>query len=100
MIVANKRNLHGSFDVAQGPAISISRIGHNTTNNFVTGTIEVTARGKVDLSNVDTFYVHVFPENDVTVMEVTNQTPASITVGLLYSPNVDRTALRYLQIRC
>jgi hypothetical protein len=88
----------GTFTVTQGPAITVARLGHNTSNSWVVATVEVRARGGVNLSKVEFGDVDTDRSDQVTVMEVTHQTQDSLTVGFLFDPSVDRNVVRYLTI--
>ncbi|WP_342724212.1 hypothetical protein AAFG07_34860 [Bradyrhizobium sp. B097] len=99
IIVATENgSAEGRFEITQGPAIAVAWPGGRTTNSWVNVSVDVVARGGVDLSQVGLSDVMAYPPDKLTVLEVTNQRKDRLTVGLLSKPIADQNATYTLDV--
>ena len=98
IVTTENGNAEGRFEITQGPAITVSWPGGKTTNSWVNVSVDVVARAGVDLSQVGVSDVMAYPQDKLTVLEVTNQTKDRLTVGFISQPVSDQNATYTLDI--
>ncbi|MET4233945.1 hypothetical protein ACVWXN_010169 [Bradyrhizobium sp. i1.4.4] len=98
IVTTENGNAEGRFEITQEPAITVAWPGGKTTNSWVNVSVDVVARGGVDLSQVGVSDVMAYPHDKLTVLEVTNQTKDRLTVGLLSKPITDQNATYTLDV--
>jgi hypothetical protein len=98
ILATENGSAEGRFEITQGPAITVAWPSGRTTNSWVSVSVDLVARGGVDLSQVGASDVMAYPQDTLTVLEVTNQTKDRLTVGLVSKPITDQNATYTLDV--
>ena len=98
IVATDNGSAEGRFEITQGPAIAVAWPGGRMTNPLANVSVDVVARGGVDLSQVGASDVMAYPQDALTVLEITNQTRDRLTVGLVSKPITDQNATYTLDV--